>query len=93
MAHSLSVRKRIRQNIKSRARNRWRKTDFRTAIRQYNETILHGTVEQAEQKLRALYKTLDQVATTPTIHKNTADRYKSRLAVRLNQKKEQVGAA
>ena len=93
MAHSLSARKRIRQNQKSRARNRWRKTGFRTAIRQYHETILHGSIEQAEQELRALYKMLDRVATTPTIHKNTANRYKSRLTARLNQKKGLATAA
>ena len=93
MAHSLSAQKRIRQNLKSRARNRWRKIRFRTAVRQYHETILHGTVEQAEQELCALYKLLDRVAATQTIHKNTANRYKSRLATRLNQKKGQATAA
>jgi small subunit ribosomal protein S20 len=87
MAHSLSAKKRIRQNVKHRARNRWRKVRFREAIKAYRETLLHGTVEKATEQLQSLYKLLDQVASKGTIHKNTASRYKSRLALRLNKKK------
>jgi len=57
------------------------------AIREYHEAILHGTVEEAEAQLKGLYKMLDKVAATPTMHKNTAARYKSRLAAKLNAKK------
>ena len=87
MAHSLSAKKRVRQNVKRRAVNRWRKARYRSAIREYNEAILHGTVEEAENQLQGLYKLLDKVASTPTLHKNTASRYKSRLAAKLNAKK------
>ena len=87
MAHSLTAKKRIRQNIKRRAVNRWRKVRFRAAIKDYRETLLHGTVEKATEELHGLYKLLDQVAAKGTIHKNTASRYKSRLATRLNHKK------
>ncbi len=86
MAHSLSAKKRNRQNIKRRALNRWRKDRYRTVIKEYRETLLHGSNEQAEEQLKGIYKMLDQVASTSTIHKNTAARYKSRLARRLNQK-------
>lgn len=87
MAHSLSAQKRIRQNAKHRAINRWRKDRYRTAIKAFNETILHGSVEDASKQLSDLYKLLDQVASTSTMHKNTAARYKSRLAAKLNSKK------
>ena len=87
MAHSLSAKKRIRQNAKRRARNRWRKGNIREAMKQYRETILHGSVEQAEQELSQLYKLLDRAGTTPTMHKKTASRYKSRLTAKLNQKR------
>ncbi len=87
MAHSLSAQKRIRQNIKCRARNRWRKRSFRDMVKEFDELILHGTAEAAEAKLREIYKKVDQVASTPTLHKKTASRYKSRLTLRLNQKK------
>lgn len=88
MAHSLSARKRIRQNATHRARNRWRKGRIHDAVRAYRETIQHGSVKDAEKQLQAIYKLLDQVASTPALHKNTAARYKSRLTTKLNQKKK-----
>lgn len=87
MAHSLSAKKRARQNLKARARNRWRKTAYREQIKDFRELILHGSVEDSEKKLQEIYKTLDQTASTPAMHKNTASRYKSRLAAHLNAKK------
>lgn len=93
MAHSLSAKKRIRQNDKRRALNRWRNRAYRGAIREYHETILHGTVEQAEEQLKGLYKILDQTASTPAMHKNAASRTKSRLAARLNAKRQGAKAS
>jgi len=86
MAHSVSARKRIRQNAKARSVNRWRKSNIRTEMKAYREVILHGTPEEAKAKLNGLYKLLDQAASTSTMHKNTAARYKSRLTSKLNQK-------
>jgi len=86
MPHSRSANKRLRQSIKRRAINRWRKRGYRVAMRDFHETILHGSVDDAKSQLSDLYKKLDQVAAKGTIHKKTADRYKSRLAARLNHK-------
>jgi len=86
MANRPSREKRIRQNASRRARNRWRKGRFREAIKEFNETLLHGSSVDAQKQLQGLYKLIDQVAASGTIHKNTADRYKSRLATRLNKK-------
>ena len=90
MAHSVSAKKRVRQNARQRARNRWRKGRYRDAIKDYRELVLHGSVEDAEAKLSEVYKTLDQVASTPALHKNTAARLKSRLTSLLNQKRAQA---
>ena len=87
MAHSVSARKRIRQNAKARSVNRWRKGNIRAAMKEYRETLLHGSNEEAQKQLTGLYKLLDKAASTSTMHKNTAARYKSRLADKLNQKK------
>lgn len=83
MAHSLSAKKRIRQNTKRRALNRWHKSHYRTAIKDYLNSVTHGSIDEARNKLSHIYKLLDQVAAKGTIHKNTAARYKSRLAARL----------
>ncbi len=89
MAHSLSAKKRVRQNLKRRAINRWRMNRIRGDVKDYRETLLHGTVEKAAEQLQKLYKLLDQVAAKGTIHKNAASRYKSRLTLRLNKKRKE----
>ncbi|WP_428389623.1 30S ribosomal protein S20 [Mucisphaera sp.] len=86
MAHSLSAKKRVRQNIKSRARNRWRKRNLHEALVEYDEAILHASPEEAKKQLDGLYKLIDRTAAKGVIHKRTADRQKSRLAARLNAK-------
>ncbi len=93
MPNTASAKKRVRQNASRRALNRWRKDNYRTAIKDFNETILHGSVEDATTKLQKLYKLLDQTAAKGTIHKNAAGRYKGRLTARLNRKKGVPAAA
>lgn len=85
MAHSLSAKKRIRQNEKRRARNRWRKGQLKEVVRTFEETVKEGDVTKAAEQLKAVYKTLDKVAAKGTVHKNTASRRKSRLAKRLQK--------
>ena len=85
MAHSLSAEKRIRQNAKRRARNRWRKDQIKQAVRQFDEALSSGDTDQAAQQLKVCYKRLDMVAAKGTIHKNAAARRKSRLAKRLEK--------
>lgn len=84
MAHSLSAKKRIRQNAKHRAVNRARKKDIRVVVRTFDETLKSGDSAKASEALRAAIKEIDQVAAKGTIHKNTASRRKSRLQKRLN---------
>jgi small subunit ribosomal protein S20 len=83
MAHSLSAKKRIRQNIKSRARNRWRKTALRTSVKEFEERVLHGTQDEAKVAFHKACRLLDKSASKGVIHRNTAARKKSRLANRL----------
>lgn len=85
MPNMPSAKKRLRQDAKKRARNRWRKDRIKQAVRAY-ETALHdGQFDDAEQKLRDVFKQLDRVAAKGTIHRNAADRRKGRLAKRLDR--------
>ena len=88
MAHSLSAKKRIRQNIKSRMINRGRKSEIRSQVKKFEETVASGKAKDAEAQFTALTKSIDQVAATSTMHKNTASRMKSRLAKKLNAMKK-----
>ncbi len=84
MAHSLSSRKRIRQNAKRKAINRARKVDIKLSIRSFSEVLATGDTGKAEEALRATIKTVDQNAAKGAIHKNAASRRKSQLQRRLN---------
>ncbi len=84
MAHSLSSKKRIRQNAKKRVTNRARKSAVKTEIRHFEKALKDGNVETAQQRFRLAVKRLDKTASKSTMHKNTAARKKSQLARRLN---------
>ena len=84
MAHSLSAQKRIRQNLKAKARNRARKESIKLATKSFLGALAAGDAGKAETELRATVAVLDRVASKHTIHKNAAARKRSRLTLRLN---------
>ncbi len=87
MAHSLSAKKRIRQNAKRRFRNRVRKSRVKTQARRFREALSSGDVDKAETEFRNVAKLVDRVALKGTIHKNRANRMKSRLQKHLNEER------
>ena len=92
MAHSLSAKKRVRQNAKRRRINRARKSQVKGQIKQFETALEEGNVEAASTQLRLTAQKLDKVASTSTMHKKTAARKKSRLAKKLNALKAKQGA-
>lgn len=84
MAHSLSAKKRVRQNVKSRTINRARKSQVKTQVKRFDAALEAGDVDLASEQYRLVVQKLDKTAATSTIHKKTAARQKSRLAKRLN---------
>lgn len=89
MAHSLSAKKRIRQNAKRRMINRASKSQIKTQTKHFEQALLAGDVKAAEEQYRLAVKKLDEAASRSTLHKRTAARKKSRLAKKLNQLKGQ----
>lgn len=87
MAHSLSAKKRVRQNLKRRAINRARKAKIRAEVKAFTAAVTSGDIAKAEMELRKSTKVLAQVAAKGTIHKRTAARKRSRMARRLNAAK------
>ena len=84
MAHSLSAKKRVRQSIKRRARNRARKAVIKDQTRGFLSALLAGDLGKAETELRKATQIMDRVAVKGTIHKNAAARKRSRLTLKLN---------
>jgi small subunit ribosomal protein S20 len=84
VAHSISAKKRVRQNAKRRAQNRARKEVIKTQVKNFQTAIAGGDLGKAESELNLVVRRLDRVASKGTIHKNTAARRRSRLTKKLN---------
>lgn len=82
-----SAKKRMRQDKKRHARNKWRKQRVREQIKTFLEALRVKDVPSAETEYKKVCSILDKVSSTSTMHKNTAARKKSRLAARLNSLK------
>jgi small subunit ribosomal protein S20 len=78
-----SAKKRVRQSAKSNARNLWRKRRIKDASGEFLKAVATGDAAAAEKAMRSAARTLDKIAATGTIHKNTAARRKSRMAAKL----------
>ncbi|HTW94215.1 MAG TPA: 30S ribosomal protein S20, partial [Tepidisphaeraceae bacterium] len=80
----MSAKKRVRQNLKHRARNRARKDGIRDHTKAFHLALAKGDMQAAVKELNLTVATLDRVAVKGTIHKNTASRKRSRLTRKLN---------
>ncbi len=87
-----SAIKRHRRSLKRRARNRAVKTHVHSAVKSTQDALGGGNPEQAAQALRQAMKVLGKAATKGVIHRNTAARKISRLALRLNRVKAQAAS-
>ena len=76
MAKHLSVKKRHRQSLSRRARNRAVKSKIRLAVRQ----AVSADSGSSQSALREVASVVDKAAARKVIHKNKAARIKSRLA-------------
>ena len=79
MPHIRSAKKRNRQNIVLRAKNRAIRTQFRNTIKE----VLNSE-ENPEELLKKAQSQLDRAATKGIIHKKTASRRAGRLAKRVH---------
>ena len=71
-----SAKKRMRQSVEARERNRAQRSQLRTAVKK----VRTSAKEQVAGALAAAEKTLDRAGRKRLIHPNAAARLKSRLA-------------
>jgi small subunit ribosomal protein S20 len=88
MPNTTSAKKRLRQNIVRRERNRSVKRSVKTQCRKVLDAVQEGSVEQAEAEFRLAAKKLDLAAARKVIHRNAAARTKSRLSARIKAVKK-----
>jgi len=80
-----SAKKRMRQNIKRRARNFPVRSELKTLFKKVLEYIKNGKLEESKKLMPAVYSIIDVAVKKQIMHKNTADRKKSRIAKALNE--------
>jgi small subunit ribosomal protein S20 len=75
-----SALKANRQNVKRREHNRTMRSTLRTALKSIRAKLDDKDLEGAKAALDKTVSMVDKMAKTGIIHRNTASRYKSRLA-------------
>jgi small subunit ribosomal protein S20 len=88
-----SALKAHRQNVRRREHNRQLRTRLRSALRDIRTAIDGGDPAKVKDALRDTISLVDKMAGKGLIHRNTAGRYKSRLAARVSQKAKKSAAA
>jgi len=80
-----SALKANRQNIKRREHNRSLRAKLRTGLKGIRKSLDAKDVDGAKKALQSMQSLVDKMATKGIIHKNTASRYKSRLAAKISK--------
>lgn len=83
MAHSISAKKRIRQNARHRLQNKAALSAIRTYIKKALQLVEEGNREKAAEAFKAAVKKIDKAAQRFVIHPNNAARKKASLAKAL----------
>ncbi len=84
MPNIKSAIKRVSVIEKKTLRNNMIKSEYKTAIRRFEEALANNNVEEATKLFSVATKKIDQACTKGVIVKNTAARKKSNLAKKLN---------
>lgn len=87
MPNSNSAKKRLRQSLVRRGRNRAAKSAVKTQIRKVREAIAAGDAKTGETEFRLAAIRLDKAAAAGYVHANHAARVKSRLSAALKTAK------
>ena len=80
-----SALKANRQNINRREHNRQMRSKLRTALKAIRVSLDAKDLTAAKAALSQTVSIVDKMATKGIIHRNTAGRYKSRLASRMSK--------
>ena len=84
MPNIKSAKKRVKVIKTKTLQNQMVKSQMKTVIRKFNESLAGGR-EEAEACYKAAVKKIDQAVSHGIIHKNTAARKKSQLTLKLNK--------
>ncbi len=83
MPNTKSAERRMRNSARKHLRNRSAKSRLHSLEKRYLELLTAGKKDDAATALRQVSSAFDKAAKGGIIHRATADRKKSRLALRL----------
>lgn len=80
MPNTPGAKKRLRQSLVRRDRNRAERTKLRHALRKFREAVAAKDLEAAKTLFHSTARLLDKAAAKKIIHRNKAARLKSRMS-------------
>lgn len=88
--HTKSAKKRLRQSLENRERNRSTKAALKTQIKKVREAVKAADLEKATSEARVASRKLDLAAAKRIIHKNSAARTKSRISLLIKTARQKT---
>jgi small subunit ribosomal protein S20 len=87
MPNTKSAQRRMRNSTRKQSHNRSIKSRLHTLERSYLQLLDSGKKDDAAKALRTMSSAFDKAAKSGVVHRATADRKKSRLALRFARTK------
>ena len=84
MANHKSAAKKARRDAEARLRNRSNRSSKRTALKRFLSAVATGNKAEAQSLLPTTLGMVDKACRKGVLHKNAANRYKSRLTLKVN---------
>jgi small subunit ribosomal protein S20 len=84
MADHKSAAKKARRDAEARLRNRSNRSTLKSALKKFMAVVEAGSKTKAATQLPGIMGVVDKAAKKGILHKNAADRHKSRLTMKVN---------
>ena len=85
MPNIKSAKKRVLISKTENERNKAAKSALKTVVKKFDAAIAAGDKDQADGAFKAAVKSVDKAVKKGILHKNTAARKKSSMAVKMNK--------
>jgi len=92
MPNIASAKKRLRQNVVRREKNRSDRSRLRNICKKVVKAVSEGNIELAQTSFLEATKALDKAGAAGLIHRNTSSRKKSRLSSLVRKLKQSKAA-
>lgn len=84
MANHKSAAKKARRDAEARLRNRANRSAMKTVLKRFLTVVAAGSKAEAQALLPTTLGVVDRACRKGVLHKNAANRYKSRLTLKVN---------